>query len=536
MLTNLWLLNLFLIVHILLILALGSLSWLYLDLFFQAKTKINLAKALRSILLTISLGLELTEAINGLTNSSNIFISIFLLLGLVLWLISNTWEPIAPVPPILPVSTPDGITLLPESSKKLAISPLVLVLAPFSFVIVGMICIQFYRKITVGLSKHYRPFFGYWIALGLYLLIQNITQLSINRFSFIEILTEPYSIGWIISQLLLLAAAVLLFRWIFVFISFRITTKIFLYIWQLTITLSVILASIYSIFTINAAESQVFDLLSKNAHLLNYSINQIKTNNQDILAVLTADQKLKDVMAIKNGSAIQNMVESFLHNNSYIDQVIVTDKAGLLIYDSNKPQEQGASLTGNILIKKAMLESSNEADFVDETTNADLTIVNYQFSYPVYDNNKRLLGVVTTIKSFNNNFLDYLKQQTQQELVIYVNGKRSASTILEVDGISRVENLPFQKSTVNYTQVTTQPVDNIEFAKINILTTSYYAAIQSLKTNQGDISADIVIATPQSLLIAATEKALINTFLVAMVISVLATIPSFYLAKSLKEI
>jgi len=99
-----------------------------------------------------------------------------------------------------------------------------------------------------------------------------------------------------------------------------------------------------------------------------------------------------------------------------------------------------------------------------------------------------------------------------------------------------VENLPFQKSTVNYTQVTTQPVDNIEFAKINILTTSYYAAIQSLKTNQGDISADIVIATPQSLLIAATEKALINTFLVAMVISVLATIPSFYLAKSLKEI
>lgn len=585
MLTNLWLLSLFFLSNIIIALSFLTYSWIYIDAFSsQKKTKdalrgvggillaaffifniINSNSTLGNItlisMLCLSTGLfavfygNMLEPIPGLPDEkirkirpiSYILIIIFFIFGIGLAFLNTIPEYSRAVIGgsfLLFILILGYILILrksfldPNQSLKDEVSykrqrnlSLFLIVIPFFTppLLSTLISAQNYKKVNEGLSKEFKFLARFWTLFSIFTLIQVFSVIGKYYFVSIDVLTRQYSLIWILGQILLIICAFLMFKWVSLFISFRIVARLFLYIWQVSIFLTVILATAYSIFIITSSENQIRDLLKNNASLIQYNLNQIKSNNVDTLNLLGKDQELIQAIMDNDTLRIENEIGTFINSNSFLDKVQVVSNAGTLIYDSQSPTNEGINLNDNPIITRTLYTREGTTGFVAEKSGIEILTLNYQFTYPVVSSNGELNGIITSVKSLNNNYLDTLKTETGQELIIYINDKRSASTILESDNLSRLQNVPLVIDGLISEE------GNVKFYKARILTTPYYLAVNNLKDPNENNLASIVIGTKQSILINLTENSLFNLFILALGITVFATIPSYFLAKNLRR-
>lgn len=532
MVTNLELINLYLAANILVALAFGGYAWLYFDLYSKENKKHAFQRALGGTILGVSFLLNLVLNVN---DQNGLSVSVYTLglqaIGLLLIVCGNTLEKVPGVP-----GSEEKKSKKKKSSRKknraAFLGPIsTLFLAPANFVLGIVAAVQTNHKIKYGKSNEFKGLLYFWIAFSCYLALQALSVIGTEHLVWLDILTRQYAVLWIASQAVLLASFALMIRWISKFISFRASAQVFFGVWQLAVILSVILASAYSLFMISSAETQLMDLLRKNAKLVDFNLEQIQTNNEDLLEAVAENDEVAEAISSQDGVALQSKVEAFIDTNDSLDRVVVVNQSAILVYDSDDPEVQGESLSGNQVIKRAIWNREAETGYIVERVGASADRLILQSSYPVMSDNGELVGVISTQKSLDDHYLDLLKDQTGQELIIFVNDKRSASTVLEGDELSRVENQPFAKKDLQYQEM--EEKEGIAFAKVRILTVPYYASMLRFEDVDGEKIAEMVVGSPQEIVISSTQRALFNTFLLALGLCVLATIPSYYLSKTL---
>lgn len=509
---DLFWLSIFFVANILSTLVLLAYAWLYLDAYRLDKKGYDLYRAIGAIFTALGfLFAILGKGINELTILAQF-------VGIVLIFIGSFREPI----PGLPASGA-------EPRRFNVVSPIVVIGALFTFVFSALIAYRTREKVKRGLSKQFSLLSIFWVVFTFYFFIQFLTFVGENYFVAIDTVTRQYSFFWILNQILLIAASVVLFRWICQFISFRLFPSIFLNIWQGAIYLTVILATGYSVFTISQSEAQIFDLLNKNARLVEFNMNQIKDNNNDLLEILVDNPQLVLAYADKNISGIVTELETVLSTNSNLDKIVAVDRNANLIYDSENPDLLSKSLSDHKLISEVLKTGISKYEFISEVNEASGDKLSYEFVAPIVNGNGEIIGAINLIKKFNNSFLDYIKKQTSLEVILYVNDMRSASTILENDNLSRVERVPFENNGELFNKE-----GNIRFLKTRFQTVPYYASIIDIKDPDGKVVGNLIIATPQSVLLNAIQNALMYTFVMTLILLAVASIPTWYLAKSIK--
>ncbi len=515
MFTNLWLTNLYLAAHVLIILGLGAYCWLYLDLFKSEKQKHALYKALAAGFLSLAFVLNLVLAVattQSLLVQSGTVIALQLV-GLVFFTAGNFVEKVPGLP-----------------KKKLSFALIFMLIGGFLNFVLGLVNVsRVIYKIKYGWSKEFKPFLIFWVFLSGYLFVQFLALLG-NKHMWFELATAEFGFLWILSQMLIIASAVFIFRLINHFMSFRVFGKIFLYVWQFIVVGSVVLASFFSVFAISASEGQIFELLDKNANLVNLNLKQIEENNEDVLEIISDDQAFQRAVKEKDTVEIERIVGTFLQSNNYLDQVVVVDNEGILMFDSSRPTVYGESMSSNYVIKSALIKNEQQESFLTEEEISEISELIYQFAMPISASQKQV-GAVSTIKKLNDVYLDDLKAHTNQELIAYVQGKRSASTLLEKDQVSRVQNATLSLSDID--QVYEKA--GLTFTKANILSVPYYVVEINLTNYKNEQIAKLLVLTEQSSLMMATKQTLFNTFLVSLVLNLIAIVPSYLIARSIKR-
>lgn len=570
MFTYLWALNIFLAGHALIILAFLGFSWIYFDLFDHDKKSHALIRAIGGIF--IAGGFMAGLVINVMSASEIIISSVQVIsttIGVFLVVLGNIFEAIPGMPEFDPkaaenlkrpepknpaVSYKQHETLTTEDvgipkqeleeapPKKQRLffhrSPWLIFVAALGLipvVQVVVVCFQTTRKVRFGMSKQFKPLLAMWIVMAFYFAFEVLHFIGTGNFTWLEVLTRQYTQVWIGAQVLLIVATILMYVWISKFLSFRVFARLFLVMWQSVIGLSVIVASGFSIFLIVAAENQVLELLKKNTQLVQFSFNQVESNNHDLLSVLSQDPIIVSSVENKDRSAIVEKVENFIRGNENLDRVIVTDRSGVLIYDSDKPDVQGESLSGNPVIQATILNKEEDSDYLIEENKASADRLVYQAAFPLVSGEK-YVGVISTTKRIDDNYLDLLKEQTQQEVVLYVDGKRSASTIVESDEVSRLENVPFNESELDVKDLDAPDSSgNTRFARVTIVTVPYNAFILSFNSKDQEDIAALIVATEQALLVSTTQRAMFNTFILSVMLSLISTIPIYFLAREVNK-
>lgn len=507
MITNLWLLNLFLAANTLMLLASLAYAWIYYDLFHKEGTRNSLWVANGALLLAVSWLLNLFS-VNFSAELLSLLRFSFLTLSLLLLLIGS-WKERIPGLPKLNIKPNTHHTFIPLA---------LVLLAPSSLVLAGLICVRLYRKISVGKSKQFTRLFWAWLLLLGYFLFAAMSGVASSGSMWLQDVTRDFTALWILAHVLLLLAALTLLSWIGSFLSFRVVAKLFVSIWQQLIICAIILACAYSVFTIHTAKKQMLTLLGHNIELINFNLAQISTSNQDLLGYLASDPTIQTGLLENPQGLLESKSIDLLRTNNTLDQIVFVNAESQILYDSLDERNIGL-----------VVDSIDSFDgFVVAADLPATGKLEYRVVVPVV-RDQQSVGAIIAIKQIDDSFLDLLKSQTGQEVLVYVDGSRAASTIVATDQLSRLENLPLLTTNID----TTSANDNVSFAETRILDTPYLISRLQLTTDAGP--AELMLATKQSILLASSQQALMYTFLLAVLLSLLALLPSYKLARTLER-
>lgn len=514
-LVEFWMQSIYLIANILILLAFASYSWLYIDMFLKTRKRCHFYISVGGVLLTFSFLVQLLAALANQTVMPDIsYHAIRKLLqtgGLVITLLGVFKEEI----PLKPkVKRSSGILLLTGS----------LINCILALAISGRI----FYKCREGESKQFRLSFVFWIILSGYFLIDTLASLG-QYYPLLEIRTQPYSVIWVLSQLTLIFGSFVLFSWMGQFISFRVIPQLFLSVWRWVILVSLVSATILSIYMVKLTEDQIVSILEKNVSLIDFNLTQIQDNNKNILSVIAQDQELQNQVNGNNLDKIYSKFEGFTSGNITLDRVYLADSRGVLIFDTEDPTMQGESMTDNLILKKAILDETQFSGYFAKDMLASGDRLVYQISQPIFDENGDLQMVASAQKYIDDQYANLLKGETGQEVIIYVNGMRSASTLLGNDSVARYERMPQEFQGLNFEEF------GSSYGQIEILKDKYYVSVKPIHNFESERVGYILVGTRQDLLVKSTRQALFRAFGLAFAISVAMTVPSYYLALRLDK-
>lgn len=446
MFQELWLTNIYLLAFSIATIGFSAYSWIYLSSYFVRKDYHLLLKGLGSAIIVSGFVVDIIKSYlqKDITATPGLYISL-ITVGILLLAIGVYMEPIPGKPKI----TPKAVVPAPKVTKKRKTTTkrTLSLIFPVLPGLIGMAVIIYhtYRKINYGLSKEFTPLLVGWITFFTFLVLE-----------YINIYFLPLKLMWLenpdgfalydmLKYILLFITAVAIFVWLNRFISFKPVPRMFFSLWQLLIIGSLLLNSVFAVLTIRSTEEQIYGLLEKNASLVTFTLDQIRKNNSDLLTVLSQNSDFVTALKNKNEGAIQNIVDKTLVNNLNLDKMIVTDSQAILIFDSQSPTSVGSSISSNQVIKKAILDAAPAYGYVPQETQTGGYTLAFYYAYPIFVNEKDFVGVVTSVKNIDDTYLDILKNQTGQELVLYVRDLRAATTLVDSDSISRYENISLQK-------------------------------------------------------------------------------------------
>jgi len=395
-----------------------------------------------------------------------------------------------------------------------------------NFTVIFMIILTLWRKIKAEMSKEYKYLLGFWILFGLFLVLQSLRSLLSSQSTVLFLALKEYSILWIINYGLLIASASFLFRWLNTLLGFNLQAQIFMNFWRILVYVVLAVAAVYSVLVITLNENNTYELLTKNAGIIKNNLTAIESYNSDVVAIFSHNNDFIDAVNKKDARQIAVITNQFVNNNENLDRIVITDRLGAVIYDSNNSYRLGQSLTGNTLILRALANNSLVSGYTKSGNDPLIDKLAYQYSLPLMNSNDEQIGIISTFKIFDDNYLNTVKNATGQELIVFVDGRRASSTLISSDEISRIENLNLLKDSDSYTYIKTM-ANGIDCIKLNILSDSYYATIFTLNDISGKELANILVATNQQPVIDNTKLALHTTFLVSILFCLGISVPTW---------
>jgi hypothetical protein len=420
----------------------------------------------------------------------------------------------------------DPIPLKPKIKKfrkrRIKVQSIVLLLLPLTTLFsMGALLSHVYKKVKIGLSKEFTFFLVSLLFFAVFLLFEYTLILFPTLVT--SLITNPEQIVTIqiVRDVLLFLTGMSLLYWVSRFLAFRSGVSLFFSVWQILIIGSILLNSFFAYSTLTNTESQLNDLLNKNSKLITFTLDQVRKSNLDVISSLTTNDQFVKAVEDKNGGYIQSNTENLLRGNISLDSIIITDAEAIIVYDSRNPAKYNESISSNGVIKKALLELVPQNGFIRDLSSIEGYALNYWSAIPILKEGK-LIGIISSMKSINNSYLDLVKKQTGQELLLYVDNTRKASTIIDPITNSRLENIP------------ADPTDNDgSIAQISITGKPYYMASIDLPVFGTSFNDRLLVGTEQQLLFSSSQKTLILSFLGVIIFCIISIVPILVISKRL---
>lgn len=495
-------------------LAFFSIFWLYFDAWVERKTFKEGLKILGFLLLSLSF---LAHAV--LIESSSLSVSVLgsgfgeqisLILkniGYFLLLIGLITDPLIPKPKLTMIAV-----------TNLAIPYL---LAP----VMAVMTAWFYlRRATIGLENHTKQVSGAFFCFAIYELLSLSNLFTSNSNVDIFRLVAPFGSIWIVTHVILVIGSIILIKWTFSYLLKRINTQLFIIFTTTTLTVFLLTAISFTFLLLKNLSDETLARLQTDVAVLSFALDSKKSEAEAAATILAQNPQMIEAVNLKDRKTLALGTQDLLLSQK-LWSVVIVDDMGQVLARGEERDRVGDSMSGNSLIKRALIGEKGSSLFAQEGAIAPTMLI--QAVVPIKLAEK-VVGASVVAMTLDNNFLDGVKKVTGLEIGIYGGEVLSATTISDLAGKTRPIGIKESNTNIkNMVLIRGEGYSGLT----TLLNSSYFAVYHPLRDINNEIVGMLLAGRPSSSIFISAGKSIELTFLITVVMMVLSIFPSYLISK-----
>jgi hypothetical protein len=391
----------------------------------------------------------------------------------------------------------------------------------------GAVTFLYLRRATTGLERHLKPvvwaflWFTAFELVDLAVLGRNTSDPRIYD------ILAPFGPLWILGQILLALAAAVLGRWVWQYLTKRLQTQLFMVLTTACLVIFLVTTVSFTFLLMSRVQGQAFESLETTARVLGTSIAGRQAETIAEAEVLSQNQLVAVAVASKDHDKLVQITKGTLTAKK-LSSLVITNDSGMVLLRAEDPAQWGDSVSSDSLVARAAVGKGTQGLVASEGAMApQLTM---KATRPIRNAGGSIVGTVTTGFAIDNAFVDGLKQNTGLASAIYSGPVRVATTLLAPDGTTRSVGVKESRTAI------TDKVLEQNKTWSGLTTTdgqSYLAVFAPLRDADNVPVGMLFIGQPQVLLLQAAGRSLELTFLISVLLLMMAVWPVHVISRSL---
>lgn len=530
-LQSFWMQNIHFALEVLVGLTCFATAWLYVDSWVIRKEAKVFLRTAGFFSLTVWAVINATSLDVGLLHRLELIAGFA---GFLLVLISFAIDPLPQLPGAGTVSQKKEKGESSRSAKNakgyfgiptLAIPGIATLAAGANTIALFIITILVYRRYTKGLIREWRALFYAFALLTLSGAVTIAYAWNDSSNVILTRLVETYGVVWYVEHGLKFLAFLLLARWTWGYLRFRLIPQLF-------ITYVAIVFLVFGVTTIGFSTILLRDVqrgqleqLRINVQTVEYAIEGLKNEAELVVKIAAGDATVRDALALSDTERLYTVTNRIMIENE-TDFFVTANSGADVVMRGEDKTNIGDNLATDPVIVKAFAGITTSSIVNKEGILAPTVLI--QAASPVYSDAGKIIGVVMSGYVIDNAFVDGLKKVTDLDAIIYGDAFRSATTLLTPGTTSREIGLEETNAAVLQKVMRDKEIFT---GAIEMVGTPFYVAYTPLLDSGNNVIGMMAIGRPQQEIIDATNVTVRFTFIVSVLLMGVAIVPSYFLAK-----
>ncbi len=386
----------------------------------------------------------------------------------------------------------------------------------------------YWRIATRGLERHLKPLAVVFLTFTLSdsFAVSQLWSTSSNPL--LQPFITVFGPFWILEHLAILVGSALLARWVWRYLTKRLLGQLFLTITSLTFAIVLTATTSVSALLLSSLQRDSLASLETTSKVLSYAVDSKTADTRTNAEVLASDPATIAATTAHDHTALTNITGSLLINKQ-LSEVIITDDAGRILSRASDPERSGDSLSNDPLVQRALNNATNSSFAAHSGALAPTLVITT--ASPIKQNGQ-IIGTALVSLALDNAFADGLKHKTGLDSAVYSGTIRAASTLTELDGVSRSIGT---KETHAQVLDTTIKHGQISKGIFTIAGQPYLSVYLPLKNINNTVVGMLFVGQPQDVVLSSAKSAVGLTFIGASLALLVITIPVFALASQISR-
>ena len=399
-------------------------------------------------------------------------------------------------------------------------------LLPLGVLAIG---IMYWRRATTGLERHLKPVaVAFFLLFGFELLsLANLWTSSSNPA--LAKFVASFGPVWIVDTILLFAAALVLSKWVWQYLTERFLSQLFMIFVSMVLGIFMVITVCFTYLLVNSVQQSSLSNLATAASVLKYALNTKQTETLANSETVAENPSVAAAVAASDHAQLVGLTSSFLYSKGESSLIITNDNAEVLLRAEN-PDSYGDSLSSDTLIRRALI--GEEASSISTQSGVLTPVIYIRSATPIRDAQQQIVGVAVAAFAVDNAFVDGIKQSTSLDSSVYAGNTVSATTFLAPDGMTRWNGVKEANKVVLQTVLT----DRRTFrGTVSILNQQYLGVYLPLKNVDNSVVGMLFIGQPSLSVLKTAGHSIELTFVVAVLLLVLSVVPAYLMARNISR-
>lgn len=364
-----------------------------------------------------------------------------------------------------------------------------------------------------------------FLLLALYELCELSFQLRGTLNPSLFNLVKAFGPLWLAAEVLLLAAAAVMGRWVWKYLVERFVSQLYIVFTAITLAIFAVITVSFTFLLLSNLQNSALNNMQTASKVLNYALQSKEAATLADAQSVAANPQVITAIQNSDHQTLKSIESNFLSSKHVASMIITTSSAQVLLR-AEDPSHWGDSISSDTLVRRALIGDS--VSTIATAQGVLAPVVTIRSSVPVETASHAIVGSVTVAADLNNAFVDGLKSATGLDTSIYSGKTLSATTFLSPDGVTRWTDV-----TEDNTAVTNRVLHQGRTFKgtTSILNQQFLGVFTPLTDINNSVVGMLFIGQSQAAVLQTIGHSIELTFIIAAVLLVLTILPAYYLAK-----
>lgn len=395
----------------------------------------------------------------------------------------------------------------------------------FGFAVAGL----YWRRATTGLERHLKRVaigFGF-VALadlvGLAALLRDTENPVLYAW------VAAFGWIWMVGQVLLLAGALILGRWVWSYLTKRFFSQLFMVFISTTVIVFFVVTVAFTGLLLRSIRTDSIKNLQTAANVLNYALESKQVETMAGARQLAANTDIVKAVQAKDHAKLEELVQTYLADNKQTS-LIIANQSGQVMLRGHDTEQWGDSLSGDLLVKRAMLGDSRSSVATYDSVGAPT--IQVRSIAIIRGADGAIAGSVMTGLDLGSAFVDSIKQATGWQSSIYAGNVLAATTLAAPDGKTRSTGLVLSERRI---------MDEVlkggkpYAGTLRLQNREELGAFLPLKDVDNVTLGMLMVSQPQSAILQTAGRSIELTFLLTCLLILFSVVPIYWVTKVIEK-